>query len=812
MSHLRTAAFISSLGCLGLWACGPRDPAGQEPDAGVGDVDAAPRPDAEIWPDANPCELGVVCGTDCCRDDEVCAPGHEVCVPDMTCDSNDDCQNDSYCDPETSLCLPYDDGEVDETCTQINVVGVFAPDVQCEWLGPPAGDAYPGHLNVLATPVVVDFDFDGDGGTIEPSIIFPSYNGEDGGAGAAVGDAVSFGVIRVIDGSDCAQQHTLASPTVIAASPLAVADLDLAPDGRPEILAQKVGGGLVAFRYDPGLAGFTTLWLSDTAIGAGSSQWNGPSIYDLDGDGLPEVIQGASVFNGQTGVLLDGAMSLRYVKAGQIPVVADLYQDGKPELIAGDATWEWNAGTHTWVAATSGTGSNGLVAVADFGTYGEVAGADDRATLDGIPEVAVSASGSLRVQTIGGRVIHGPISITPGGGGPPTISDLDGDGRVEVGVASQAAYRVIDLDCVGPTPDPAACASERTDGILWSMATQDISSSYTGSSVFDFEGDGKAEVVYADECFSRVYDGESGDIVYSAYRTSCTWYENPIVADVDGDFNSEIVIPSNSNCGITCPTLDPQFDGLRCQTDAECPDATTCGFEVVGDEVGRCRCEVDEDCGGNGYVCRDPIAGPSPEGKVCRAGHPGVDQRGIRVVRDALDRWVNSRPIWNQHAYSVTHVEDGGVCLPTDAWEQNWTVPGLNNFRQAIAGDPDTVVSPDLTGGGADFACNEQTGQATITTEICNRGTEPVGAGIPISFYEGEPEDGEVLCTATTTAILAPGECEAIPCVWVDPPDGDQLIVSIVVDDGGEGDGESSECYEGNNRARLVGLGCMQID
>jgi hypothetical protein len=251
--------------------------------------------------------------------------------------------------------------------------------------------------------------------------------------------------------------------------------------------------------------------------------------------------------------------------------------------------------------------------------------------------------------------------------------------------------------------------------------------------------------------------------VYSAYRTSCTWYENPIVADVDGDFNSEIVIPSNSNCGITCPTLDPQFDGLRCQTDAECPDATTCGFEVVGDEVGRCRCEVDEDCGGNGYVCRDPIAGPSPEGKVCRAGHPGVDQRGIRVVRDALDRWVNSRPIWNQHAYSVTHVEDGGVCLPTDAWEQNWTVPGLNNFRQAIAGDPDTVVSPDLTGGGADFACNEQTGQATITTEICNRGTEPVGAGIPISFYEGEPEDGEVLCTATTTAILAPGECEAIP-------------------------------------------------
>jgi hypothetical protein len=508
MSHLRTAAFISSLGCLGLWACGPRDPAGQEPDAGVGDVDAAPRPDAEIWPDANPCELGVVCGTDCCRDDEVCAPGHEVCVPDMTCDSNDDCQNDSYCDPETSLCLPYDDGEVDETCTQINVVGVFAPDVQCEWLGPPAGDAYPGHLNVLATPVVVDFDFDGDGGTIEPSIIFPSYNGEDGGAGAAVGDAVSFGVIRVIDGSDCAQQHTLASPTVIAASPLAVADLDLAPrraarDPGPE--GRRRPGGVPVRPRAGGLhhpVGCPTR-RSARARASGTGRRSTTSMVTA----CPRSSRARRCLNGQTGVLLDGSMSLRYVKAGQIPVVADLYQDGKPELIAGDATWEWNAGTHTWVAATSGTGSNGLVAVADFGTYGEVAGADDRATLDGIPEVAVSASGSLRVQTIGGRVIHGPISITPGGGGPPTISDLDGDGRVEVGVASQAAYRVIDLDCVGPTPDPAACASERTDGILWSMATQDISSSYTGSSVFDFEGDGKAEVVYADECFSRVYDG-----------------------------------------------------------------------------------------------------------------------------------------------------------------------------------------------------------------------------------------------------------------------------------------------------------------
>ena len=197
---------------------------------------------------------------------------------------------------------------------------------------------------------------------------------------------------------------------------------------------------------------------------------------------------------------------------------------------------------------------------------------------------------------------------------------------------------------------------------------------------------------------------------------------------------------------------------------------------------------------------------------MCRAGHPGVEQRGIRVVRDALDRWVNSRPIWNQHAYSVTHVDDAGVCLDTDDWEANWTVPGLNNFRQAIAGDPDTVVTPDLTGSGGDFACDEQTGDITLTGRICNRGTEPVGAGIPVTFYEGTPEDDQVLCTVGTAAILAPGECTQLVCLWSDAPDADTLIVTAVADDDGSGGSESTECYEGNNRTTLVGEGCEQID
>jgi hypothetical protein len=121
----------------------------------------------------------------------------------------------------------------------------------------------------------------------------------------------------------------------------------------------------------------------------------------------------------------------------------------------------------------------------------------------------------------------------PGGGsgGPPTIADFDGDGLPEVGVAGQAYYSVYD-----------------TDGtVLWSNEVSDYSSSVTGSSVFDFEGDGDAEVVYADEHTLWIFDGRTGDVLMAQEgHASGTLYEYPLVADVDGDGSTEIVVASNN--------------------------------------------------------------------------------------------------------------------------------------------------------------------------------------------------------------------------------------------------------------------------
>ena len=102
----------------------------------------------------------------------------------------------------------------------------------------------------------------------------------------------------------------------------------------------------------------------------------------------------------------------------------------------------------------------------------------------------------------------------------------------------------------------------------WSSATKDLSSNATGSSVFDFQGDGAAEVVYADECYLRVYDGRDGTVQLETPNTTGTIHEYPLVVDVDGDNNSEILVVANqANAGSDCPGVTPR-KGLYVYGDA----------------------------------------------------------------------------------------------------------------------------------------------------------------------------------------------------------------------------------------------------
>jgi hypothetical protein len=744
------------------------------------------------------CEGGLVCRYDNCIE------------PPPPCGAGGECEGDRYCDLPANECLPWGigpGGTFDDACTREVVPGVFFPGVQCEWLGPPAGDPFPDHKNVLGTPMVASFGGGGGGGEFgSPSIAFVSYNFTDGGAESCTGtNPAYFGVLRVIDGRTCEQQATFANP-IIASQSIAIADLG-GPDASPEIVAHRQDGGLIAFTRQP--AGtWTVLWQSADSYGDAFCNWTGISIHDLDDDGVPEIMFQGAVYSA-AGVLLNTPLTPTTLDArstGYIPVVADMDSDGEPELVAGTQLYRGDVATTEWVADGPALGGlAGRVAVADLGRYTADPGMDDRSTLDGVAEIVVVNNGVVAAYTSAGRSIFtGTLpSATTGDGGPPTIADFDGDGRAEIASAGGTAYVVFDPDCVAGGA-AATCASLRPDGVLWSQPSQDGSSRVTGSSVFDFEGDGRAEVVYADECYTRVYDGTSGQVMYSRFRRSCTWYENPVIADVDADFNAEIVVNSNTNCpAITCPVLDPIFDGTRCLDDSDCPRDTTCGREMAADTLGRCRCSIDADCGGDGFVCRDPIAGPSAAGRVCRAENPGpATAFGVRVLADQVDRWVNTRTIWNQHAYSVTNIGEDGRVPRTSQWIRNWTQAGLNNFRQNVPGDGLGVgLSPDLTVRGATVTCI--TGGAHVEIEVCNRGTEPVARGLPVSVYGGDPP-GALGCVATTTLNLHPGGCELVGCDWV----GAGSVGTIVVDDDGAGQSQKLECREGNNTLVIRDIDC----
>jgi len=751
------------------------------------------------------------CGSLCCEATEICDV--DTCVPTGDgCTDNDDCIDDSYCDAALMRCVPWGvptGRDFDDSCRRLVVAGVFSPTVQCQFDTTPAGDAFPANVHVLTTPMVADFLV---GRTAmdppEPSIVAVFDDGVDGSS------ELPTGVIRILDGRTCTQQAELGSLQMVShSSPPAIGDLD--GDGRPEIVAFKGGGGLVAFTH--GAGGWEVMWRSTRPGGAAydiaGSGWSGPTIVDLDDDGSPEVLRGGIVLD-SAGVLVDESLGLLPYSAGIFSVVADVDADGAPEFIAGHSAWQWDTTTSTWTVETWATGGTapGHVALADFGSF-----PGPMAWPDATPEVAVVSTGTVRVQTLDGTIVFGPV-MHPGGGtgGPPTIGDFDGDGRPEVASAGANGYAIFDLDC---TAAPVgACASTRTDGILWNVRSQDGSSNVTGSSIFDFEGDGRAEAVYGDECFVRVYDGETGDVLFSQSRSSCTWYENPVIADLDGDFNAEIVIGDNFNCGsassgINCSgfglgprNTDPLFAGLRCSEDADCLSGSC--------DAGFCRCTMDaECCAGAGcasaaFVCEAPPAGTPGAGNTCRASRP-QGTLGIRVYRDAADRWVSSRRIWNQHAYHVTNVEEDGTIPRTSAATSNWLDPALNNFRQNVQGSAAPGASPDLTSGGLPYIC-DGFNAALLSARVCNRGVEPVGAGVTVGFYEGDPAAGGAsICNELTVTVLMPGSCEEVTCSWPTPPtEPPGTDIYVVVDD----DGATGECYEGNNVGIFEDVRCAIIE
>jgi len=393
------------------------------------------------------------------------------------------------------------------------------------------------------------------------------------------------------------------------------------------------------------------------------------------------------------------------------------------------------------------------------------------------------------------------------GGGPPTIGDFDGDGFPEVAVAGGTRLRVFDFDCAAGGPD---CMPGQPF-VRWSQPSQDGSSKQTGGSAFDFDGDKQVEVVYADECFLRVYDGRTGVVKYSAFRTSNTWYEGPVIADVNKDQTTKI--PRQLRRAWTA-MLDgqPQGKALRRSDSPRSRLQSRRGLPEHGHDLRQTRiaaarlrisAAIQVSC------ARHLLPARSEPGNTCRAQHPngstmtGVNpiQHGIRVLNDKLNRWASSRPMWNQHAYSVTNINDDGTIPKTSDWlaKQNFKVMGLNNYRQNVQGPTAVDELPDITAGST------ETPVSSTATRQLSPSISATVASAPFRHRSRSPSTilpAPFCVPASPTARSQPATgCKPVRCT-IAGADTIRVIgktVTIKANDDGHGQRGTVECNYDNN-------------
>ena len=255
----------------------------------------------------------------------------------------------------------------------------------------------------------------------------------------------------------------------------------------------------------------------------------------------------------------------------------------------------------------------------------------------------------------------------------PNIADFDGDGCNEIGVVSFRRYSVID----DVFSDELGCPWDNTtwiNALLWGNILRFINNSdgsaVTWSSVFDFDYDGVAEVAYRDQTHMYILAWPDGTEKFKQSCTSSTRRENPVIADVNNDGQTEIVV--------------------------------ACGA-------------------------------------------------GISTFASSTDPRAPSRPVRNQHGYNITNINDDLTIPvtqnynPTRAW---WVHDSF--MTQSLPVDNDFVPTNDVLPAGHIFAADAQLTILTADVQECwlsmtidvlveNIWDASLPASTPIKVYDDDP-------------------------------------------------------------------------
>lgn len=433
---------------------------------------------------------------------------------DDDCDGFIDCF-DGDCANKTS-CDDFYYGQGEPECTEIPVVNNNFALVE-DWRSTV-------DVETRGTPIVGDLDGDGF-----PEVV-THYRDQN--------------TVYILDGQDGSVKATInAHMSVYSQSP-AIADVD--GDGFAEIFLVQEDRTFSCYDHN----GNPKTGFNPSKVGSGSTPDGGsnsmnPSFADFNGDGVVEIFMGNQIFDALTGTLVAEVSDVYNDSKGSVgknshafSAAFDILPDGfcsdcsGPELICGNVVYSVNVNTHslTEVSRAPSSVRDGKVSLADWD-------GDDKMDII-VTSSCCGTGGAIYIwnprtqdfvthDAAGNALANNPLDAQNPANtqvGLASIADFDGDGYLEMAMAGNNEFFVIDNDLTKK----------------WSVPVQDVSN-MTTSTAFDFEGDGKTEIIYRDETTLYVFDGSTGAVKASTQCGSATRTELPIVVDVDADGEAEIV-------------------------------------------------------------------------------------------------------------------------------------------------------------------------------------------------------------------------------------------------------------------------------
>jgi hypothetical protein len=428
-------------------------------------------------------------------------------------------------------------------------------------------------------------------------------------------------------------------------------------------------------------------------FGAAEQSWVTPLVAnftDDDGDGevnlcdIPDVLLVSNQFISYSTAcivhILDGATGTEHfsipatenVSCTATPAIGDIDDDGLPEIVAvyiDGGVFRLKAFEHDgalkWANVDDGGNASqfyresGAVALHDLDADGDV-------------EIVFNHE----VYDHQGQMLWEHPNPNPGELECTTAADLDGDGQLEVitghsayhadgsiyfdnypTITSQSIPQVGNLDG-DPTPEIFVTSGqglwmvEHTGAIAYGPVTP------TGvppggylvwqrpGTIHDFDGDQVSDWASSSQSAYAVYQGpDAADVLWQVVVSDFSGAAGGTAFDFLGDGVAEAMYADEQNFRI--------YDGLTGAEQLAIPRAspTISEYPTVAD--------IDNDGSAEILV-------------VSTSGQPA-----LQAIKDADDRWIQARRIWNQHAYYVTNVREDST-IPQFV-TPNWQT--LNTFR-----------------------------------------------------------------------------------------------------------------------------------